>query len=510
MSFNDLAKAILWSVFFMPACVVAQEDGEPGKTKGQTVIRISRETTVISGPLTEDGFVDYVAAANASISQGVTRENNGAIDFVQIMDPKDKWGFFKPLGIETPTLPAFLTWQDHINKIAPNTPVGMVNQLLVERSELQSRPWKSADNATSALWLQANQRPLDLLVEATKKERFYTPIASVDQTLVAVLLPVVQQSREVSRALQLRAMRRLGEGDQVGAWSDLQACHRLARQIGQGFTLIERLVGVAIETVAFSADIKFVQSAVLSPEEIKKYQLEIANLPGLPHMADAIDQGERLMFLDCAQLVAKRGLTALKGITGDSSPTPPFVSRLLHSSIDWNETMIVGNQWYDHCVAVSRIESAVERREAARKMDIEMQGLAPKMDNLADAAKLFFASKKTKGRAVGGILVGLLLPAFSVGTIAETRVVDYGQLVEIAFALEAYKIKNERYPAKLDELTPNLLAKVPQDLFKEAPYFYDSDGKKYLLYGIGYNFEDDGGTRGLDNVVASDLANMPD
>jgi hypothetical protein len=55
-----------------------------------------------------------------------------------------------------------------------------------------------------------------------------------------------------------------------------------------------------------------------------------------------------------------------------------------------------------------------------------------------------------------------------------------------------------------------LLAKVPQDLFKEAPYFYDSDGKKYLLYGIGYNFEDDGGTRGLDNVVTSDLANMPD
>ncbi|MFP6673933.1 MAG: hypothetical protein VB878_02540, partial [Pirellulaceae bacterium] len=176
MSRLGLHTTILLTLLMVPLCLVAQENGEPKEVQGQVVVRISPETTVISGPLTKDGFVDFVAAANKFVSKGVTPENNGAIEFVQIMDPDNEWGFFKVLGIEEPTLPAFLKWHDHVNKIAPNSPQLVVQQLLDERSKLQRRPWKSTDNATASRWLTANKRALDALVESTKKEEFYTPL----------------------------------------------------------------------------------------------------------------------------------------------------------------------------------------------------------------------------------------------------------------------------------------------------------------------------------------------
>ncbi len=510
MSRLGLHTTILLTLLRVPLCLVAQENGEPKEVQGQVVVRISPETTVISGPLTKDGFVDFVAAANKFVSKGVTPENNGAIEFVQIMDPDNEWGFFKVLGIEEPTLPAFLKWHDHVNKIAPNSPPLVVQQLLDERSKLQWRPWKSTDNATASLWLTANKRALDALVESTKKEEFYTPLISVDNSLVGALLPAVQESRELARILLLRAMQRLGDGDHVGAWSDLQACHRLARQVSQGFTIIERLVGIAIERMALSADVTFVQSAVLAPEEIGKYRLQIVNLPAISSMADAIDNCERWMFLDSTQLVARKGVAALDGLTGQTNSLPPFLNRLIRSSVDWNEVMIMGNDWYDRCVEIARTESVLKRRLASQRFDTELQGLAPNISNLTGAAKLLFSSKKTKGREIGAVLVSLLLPAVEAAASAENRVQDYGQMVEIAFALEAYKIKYEQYPQKLVKLTPALLTKIPQDIFKQAPYTYESDGSTYLLYGVGFNFEDDGAKRGVDNVVTSNDWKMRD
>ena len=45
-------------------------------------------------------------------------------------------------------------------------------------------------------------------------------------------------------------MLHLGEGRSDDAWGDLAACHRLSLLLSQGGTLIESLVGIALEHVA--------------------------------------------------------------------------------------------------------------------------------------------------------------------------------------------------------------------------------------------------------------------
>jgi hypothetical protein len=48
-------------------------------------------------------------------------------------------------------------------------------------------------------------------------------------------------------------------------------------------------------------------------------------------------------------------------------------------------------------------------------------------------------------------------------------------------------------------LTPQWIAQLPQDVFTGKPYAYRRlDGGNYILYSVGWNEKDDGGTPGKD------------
>ena len=49
-------------------------------------IRISKETTFVTGPLNADGMVDFVAAIEELHFADVTNENNAAVEYVQVIN----------------------------------------------------------------------------------------------------------------------------------------------------------------------------------------------------------------------------------------------------------------------------------------------------------------------------------------------------------------------------------------------------------------------------------------
>lgn len=472
----------------------------PDAAKSQTKIRIARETTVLTEPLTEDGYVDYIAGMNAILERGVTYENNGAVDFVAAMDPDDVWGYHKALGIDNNKRPRpFETWEARVQATAPNAPLEVKGQLVSLRDTMAMGPWKSEQAPSVAEWLEANKETIDVLAQSTQKPRFYIPWRSDGGSVIEVLLPAIQESRELTRTLNARAMLRLGEGDIDGAWSDLQACHALARQIGGGPTVVERLVGIAIESVALSSDVIFIQNAALSPEEIKRYQQTLVTMPRIPAIAEAIDHAERFSFLDATQSIARDGASRLR-MFGDTpaEPTSRALGRLLTWSVDWNETLIVGNQWYDQCVEIAQLNSVPQRRK--RSEELERQLLVATEGNVA---KLFFRSGREKGRRLGHVILSLTLPALDAASNAESRVIDQRQLVTLAFAAEAYREKYDKYPDRLADLAPQFIDKISQDLFLEEPYRYETNGQDYRIFGAGFNFQLDNAVYGMDNVVST-------
>ena len=84
------------------------EANKPTVVKQQNVITISKETTYLTEPLTNKGFVDYISALNQKHSKGVTPENNATVAFLRIFGPSEigphfSRQFFKMLKI--PVIP---------------------------------------------------------------------------------------------------------------------------------------------------------------------------------------------------------------------------------------------------------------------------------------------------------------------------------------------------------------------------------------------------------------------
>ena len=59
--------------------------------------------------------------------------------------------------------------------------------------------------------------------------------------------------------------------------------------------------------------------------------------------------------------------------------------------------------------------------------------------------------------------------------------------------MAAYRAGQGDYPARLEELAPRILKKLPQDPFTGAAFCYRRQPNGYLLYSVGWNGKDDGG-----------------
>jgi hypothetical protein len=68
------------------------------------------------------------------------------------------------------------------------------------------------------------------------------------------------------------------------------------------------------------------------------------------------------------------------------------------------------------------------------------------------------------------------------------------RLLETEVALRCYRDKQGLPPAQLTQLVPQYLQRLPQDPFNTQPLVYRAQGTNWLLYSIGPDGKDDGGT----------------
>jgi len=64
----------------------------------------------------------------------------------------------------------------------------------------------------------------------------------------------------------------------------------------------------------------------------------------------------------------------------------------------------------------------------------------------------------------------------------------------IAAAIERYRLDQGAPPDQLETLVPGYLDTVPPDPYDEQPLRYRREGEGYVVYSIGDNLADEGGT----------------
>jgi hypothetical protein len=80
----------------------------------------------------------------------------------------------------------------------------------------------------------------------------------------------------------------------------------------------------------------------------------------------------------------------------------------------------------------------------------------------------------------------------------------------IACALERYRLARGRYPENLDELRPNYLRAIPNDVTRGSPMLYENTGHgRFILRGVGPNKQSDLNKPSSDDWLWSFPTNAP-
>lgn len=449
--------------------------------------------------------VDNQSQLNDKLGKGIETEKNACVLLWKAFGPKPE-GYrtplecFKRLGIEEPPergdyfvgISKFVT--EHL-QLDPVEYDGVFDQL----GSTNRRTWTAADYPFINAWLKVNEKPLAVMIQASKRTQFYSPLLSAyhgkeRDPLFDTCTPIVNRWRIAAQALCSRAMLRMGEGKPDEAWSDLMACLRLARLVSRGGSFREALVGYATEQLASTAMLAYLDRADLTSKQILEKLDEVRKVASRSGVAEKLDLAERAAIHDALDRL-RRGQVGIFN-QFEPNPVPLTVEDLKQlDSVDWGQLVRSGAAQFDRMVVAMRIPDRSRRVDALNSLEGEYRGLrrAAREKESGTDRRLLLA------------YLGTLSSCATMWNNSHDRTEQIHTNLQLAFALAAYKRDRRVYPAKLDDLAPKYLPSVPHDIFSGKALIYQLADTGYRLHSVGVNGKDDDGHEHNDRPTGDDI-----
>jgi hypothetical protein len=458
------------------AVIVCSANGFGQLVAQDSRIPVGLETTFFTKPLKQDGTVDYVRLINDAYSKNIAPNDNAVVLLYQAtgrLGQSD--AFFAALGVPDFKEPDRIFQQ----------PDERVDSAAYDRALVE--PWTAELSPALVQWLDMNQPAMELICEASKKTQYYSPwVIREKESLLSVLLPGCQWVREVARAFVIRAMFKLGKEDVAGAWSDLMVVHRLGRLVGRGPSIIELLVGFAVEQSAISGEMQ-VLARTTDAGQLERFNTDLESLAARATVKEKIDFGERVMFLDWLTKVAN-GIVDRAEIDAIVSPEQAFEDApvdFILANLDWYETLRRFNNFYsqvnrqfDNPIYSQQIQKVEISRKYTRDETTLLLKQPDRIRNLSSVELTdYFAP----------FLIETLVQ--SLGHLAQSqfRAEQIFSHVRIVVALSRWHQEHGSYPESLDVLVPEFLAEAPVDRFIDEPLYYEKTAEGCRFCSVGGN-----------------------
>lgn len=177
---------------------------------------------------------------------------------------------------------------------------------------------------------------------------------------------------------------------------------------------------------------------------------------------------------------------------------------LVETGIDWNAVFQEINRYYDQAgkaLAADCFEHQHQQLEALREK------LDKHTDEIVSPLVLPLATVMTqqeRGKRIGTLLADGGFPLgvlFEIDVESRTR----SELSLLGIAIAAHQKSTGRFPASLDALVPKYLPELPTDPYTGKPFVYLVEDEGAVVYSLGKNLNDDGGTTFEDDDENFDL-----
>lgn len=457
-------------------------------------LTVSPETTYLTSPLRPDGSVDYPAAIDAELSQGVTQENNAAILLANAVGPGKLLNDQQVaiLGVKyDPAQMHFQKWEDWAKRNVP-VPNGVSRQpasaivleggifvydtrdgddlATFETFDLVEEIKKNRDLPEVRKWLEEMAPALELAIEASRRDRFYVPLATREGIQVREADPKFAEVRELARALWVRANLYLRQGEFEKALADILAIKRLGFLVAQQQTFLSQLVGVTIQALASTTAADAAIEGRLTASNYLRFAREFMAISAAGDWGKAA----RYCRLETLDMLHEGIALALRDEDKDKIATVNLndLARRINRWCDGLEDSKIPKKLPDYRTLTS------QRTFLLRAGGIATRGI------LAD-------------EIVNDIMLSLI-PAYSKARFLYREGHMDAQLSHMALLLAAWHAETGIYPDTLDAVAKKYGATVPQDVLSAQPdtrVKYRRIGKGYTIYSVGPVGENDGSQR---------------
>lgn len=342
--------------------------------------------------------------------------------------------------------------------------------------------WTFASEAVTK-WLDDNQPALAEWRKGTELSQAVV-IQPKDFRFTSTL-NVVQESREFARLAKLQAERCAHGGDLEAAWGWLLAVVRASRHVEQSGCLIQRLVGISMLHSAADGMNRWAAHPAVTPDLLRKALVEF-------HEADRLTPPNSVA-LKTEYLVLRNTLreaTSLRELLEITTDGP--------LSLQAPALFVMGEpelslKVFQHVFAnqLSEIDKPKGSRAPTAAGLFNFYDLPPGITKCLPAREL----DKIVNSAV---LARLTLPAYQQADIAMQREAARRAAVSLLLACQLHYRLHGDWPAKIEDLVPDILAKLPTDPLGKSGELMrlKRDGDDLVIYSVGPNGVDDGGNIG--------------
>jgi hypothetical protein len=311
-----------------------------------------------------------------------------------------------------------------------------------------------------ARFLQSQERGLALLRRAAAM-----PGCSFGRDYFLSLdlpLPELERFRRGAELLALDARTRAARGDARGALDDVAAIFSMARHANEPILLC-LVISAAVDRTGVAA-LEEVLGRTAAPDLTR---LALADVSYRRAVQRAIQMEE-------AALGVPFMLTVVTPTERDSAR---WFAQIQGGEVHWLASAFLASPFY-------RVFFLPDDLASYRRY---MKGFQDLAGRPYTAARSGWENLERDIRAHrgGGILSGLLLPAAARCGALAARTDALHRLARLAIAAQRYRAKTGKLPARLEDLTPDYIARIPTDPFTAKPLRLKHDGKDLVLLSAG-------------------------
>jgi hypothetical protein len=310
------------------------------------------------------------------------------------------------------------------------------------------------------------------LRQAAQRPHFRMPLDYQQLATEGELLaPSLISLRSIVRFLVLRSVANMADDRMDEAFLDTQLGLRIVEGMGSEPLQLPFLMRLSTHVILLHALWEGMVDQRWSSAHLETFQEALLALDFVEHHRRAL-RGHRALY-SIAELQE----------TFERYQTHPD---LRQPQLDPNQRTAI-RSWFQR-VSKGRIHRNALARLRLYQMTLELEpgGVRATLD--AYIASFTPAEPNT-------VLARFLAPGLVRSLDLSERVQTYTHLAAIACALERHRLQTGEYPDHLTALEPQFMTSLPLDFMSGQPYQYRrTEPGRYLLYSVGANRQDNGGT----------------